>query len=177
MSGTKKTYNLGSKNYFEFFNIEVRQGLSIRSLSTHYKKVASILKQDNSFIGITRLAFAERAFHALSNPIDRARYILEMRGYPVNFHSDVQVEHVDLVHGWNARLEDITDEVSVDEFIEDLKYQSDFIIQEIESNIDTHQNYATARGLVIRFHELTYVYELAKEKKRKMQDGIVFVAF
>ena len=46
MSGTKRLYNLDEKNYFKFFGVEEKQGTSIRSLSTHYKKILNLLKDD-----------------------------------------------------------------------------------------------------------------------------------
>jgi hypothetical protein len=79
MSGTKRLYNLDEKNYFKFFGVEEKQGTSIRSLSTHYKKILNILKDDNSFIGRDHKEFAHRAFNTLVDPILRARYILETR--------------------------------------------------------------------------------------------------
>ena len=65
MSGTKRIYGLNEKNYFKFFGIEEKHGLSVRSLTTHYKKILMILGKDNSFHGRDRQSFAKRALKLL----------------------------------------------------------------------------------------------------------------
>ena len=55
MSGIKRIYGLEEKNYFKFFGIDEKQGISVRSLTTHYKKIITILRKDASFIGQDRL--------------------------------------------------------------------------------------------------------------------------
>ena len=92
MSGTKRIYGLDEKNYFKFFGIDEKQGISVRSLTTHYKKIIAILKKDTSFEGISRLEFAKRAFETLADPISRARYILELHKEGITPHIQVHDE-------------------------------------------------------------------------------------
>ena len=97
MSGTKRLYNLDEKNYFKFFGVEEKQGTSIRSLSTHYKKILNILKDDNSFIGRDHKEFAHRAFNTLVDPILRARYILETNGHEWDFRDGTTAEDLSFI--------------------------------------------------------------------------------
>ena len=87
MSGTKRVYGLNEKNYFKFFGIDEKHGLSVRSLTTHYKKILIILGKDNSFEGRDKQSFAKRAFETLADPISRARYILELHKVENDFNT------------------------------------------------------------------------------------------
>lgn len=181
MSGTKKTYHLDSKNYFEFFNIEEKFSLSARSLSTHYKKVSAILREEqnknNDFLVRDKLAFASRAFHTLLNPLERARYIIGLHNVDNDIHDTIFPEEVSLCSELEHELSLCTTEEDIDLFQETLKDNSDFIIGNIEKNIDEYQNYEAAASLVSAWYDLRELYEQSKEKRLKIQDGIVFIGF
>jgi molecular chaperone HscB len=177
MSGTKKTYNFESKNFFEFFNIEEKFGISTRSLNSHYKKIVGILSKDNSFISQDRLSFAGRAYNTLLNPIERARYIIQLHGVDADYHDSMSPEDMHVCHEYRSELSYLTSEEEIEIFQQSLKEQSDFIVDNIQKSIDTNKDYEVASGLVSRFYELQEIYHDSKEKKSKIRDGIMFVKF
>ncbi len=177
MSGTKKTYNFDSKNYFEFFNMEEKFAISVRSLTSHYKKVVAFLSNDNSFITRDRLSFAGRAYHTLLNPIERARYIVQLHGVDADFHDSILPQDLQVAHEFRSELSDLTTEEEIDIFQHSLKEQSDFIVDSIQLSIDVNKDYEIASGLICRFYELQEIYQESKDKKRQIKDGIVFVNF
>ena len=177
MSGTKRIYGLDEKNYFKFFGIDEKQGISVRSLTTHYKKIIAILKKDTSFEGISRLEFTKRAFETLADPIHRARYILEQRGYENDFQDGARPDDMLFTNQLKQELEKQTTVEDVDNFVVELKEQTQFIKDQIEKSIDSYQNYRTASGLLNRFYEISNIHQSAKEKKEKIQEGITYVVF
>lgn len=68
MSSIRKTYDLTEKNYFKFFGVNEQQNLSVRSLTTHYKKILTLLnKEEDSFYKREKIEFATRAFETLAD--------------------------------------------------------------------------------------------------------------
>lgn len=177
MSGTKRTYNLTEKNYFKFFGIEAKQGMSVRSLTTHYKKVVAIIKDDTTFLGKDRITFAERAFNTLVDPLSRAKYIIECAGEDTDMVDNLSAIDMSLLQQYEYNLSEITSVAEIEEFIVDLKDQSQFIIDQIELSIDSYKNYKSAMGLISKFHSLSEIHSKAKDKKEKLQDGIKYVVF
>jgi hypothetical protein len=74
-------------------------------------------------------------------------------------------------------LEKQTTVEDVDNFIVELKEQTQFIKDQIEKSIDSYQNYRTASGLLNRFYEISNIHQSAKDKKEKIQEGITYVVF
>ena len=177
MSGIKRIYGLEEKNYFKFFGIDEKQGISVRSLTTHYKKILTILKKDSSFTGQDRLAFANRAFETLADPIARARYILELKGHENDFGDGVRPDDMVFINQLKHQLEEQTTSEDVSSFIDELKDQTQFIKDQIEQSIDTYQNYKTASGLLNRFYEISEIHQEAKQKQEKIEEGITYVVF
>lgn len=181
MSGTKKTYHLDSKNYFEFFNIEEKFAISLRSLTTHYKKVTTILSEkiqhETNILARDRLLFAQRAFETLHHPLERARYIIGLHDVDNDLRDSILMEDASLCSELEYELSQAVTEEDIELFQENIKEQSDFILENIEKNIDDYKNYEAAASLVSAWYDLRELYEQSKEKKIKLQDGIVFVAF
>ena len=177
MSGTKRIYGLNEKNYFKFFGIEEKHGLSVRSLTTHYKKILMILGKDNSFHGRDRQSFAKRAFETLADPISRARYILEIKGHENDFKDGARPDDMIYSNQLRHQLNEHITVEEVDVFIEDLKEQTQFIKDQIEQSIDTYHNYKTASGLLNRFYEISAINQSAKAKRLEIQEGIKHVVF
>jgi hypothetical protein len=177
MSGTKRTYNLSEKNYFKFFGIEEKHSISVRSLTTHYKKILFILKDDPTFLGNATKLFAERAFNTLVDPILRAKYIVELAGYDTDISDNVDPSDIALTNHYQQILDYTTDAESLSDFIDELKEQTSFIIDQIETSIDTYKNYKMAMGLISKFYEISNIHKNAKEKQEKIADGITYVVF
>ena len=177
MSGTKRTYNLEEKNYFKFFGLEEKQGISVRSLTTHYKKIVSILNEDETFIGRDKKMFAQRAFETLADPISRARYVLEQNGYENDVRDGANAEDFAFVNQLNLQYEVSNTIDDMNEFILELKEQTSFIKEQIEQSIDLYNNYKIAAGLLNRFYEISNIHEKAKEKRTELEEGIKHVVF
>jgi molecular chaperone HscB len=177
MSGTKRTYNLTEKNYFRFFGIEEKHNISVRSLTTHYKKIISILNETNTFVSREKMTFAKRAFDTLVDPISRAKYIIELHGEDTDVADNLSPETITMRQHYEYVLESCTDVEELDNFILDLKDQSAFIIDQIEQSLDNYNNYKSAMGLISKFYEVSLIHQLAKDKKEKILDGIKYVVF
>lgn len=185
MSGPKKTYNIESKNYFEFFGMEEKFSISQRSLTAHYKKVSAYIRSEIKATDSTemqvilndRLSFANDAFQTLLNPLERARYIISLNNCDNDIRDTITAEDMSFVNELSNDLEHALTEEDVELFQETLKEQSDFIIDQIEKNIDQNKNYVAAASLVGTWYDLRELYEQSKTRLKKMQDGITFVAF
>lgn len=177
MSGTKRTYNLEEKNYFKFFGLPEKQGISVRSLTTHYKKIASMINDETSFISRDKKLFAQRAFETLADPISRARYILEINGAENDVRDGASAEDFAFIHQLNSHYESSNSIEEVNEFILELKEQTAFIKDQIEQSIDAYSNFKIAAGLLNRFYEISHIHEKTKIKKHELEEGITHVVF
>lgn len=177
MSGTKRIYNLEEKNYFKFFGIEQKQNISVRSLTAHYKKIISILKQDNTFLSKDKQRFADRAFESLVDPISRAKYILMENGVEVDARDGAGPTDFMYINNLQSQYELATTVEDIENFILELKDQTSFIKEQIEYAIDISLDYKMAAGLLSRFYELSEIHKKSKEKKLNLQNGIKYVVF
>jgi len=177
MSGTKRVYNLEEKNYFKFFGIEEKQEISVRSLTTHYKKIVTLLKQDNEFLSKDKVQFAHRAFETLADPISRARYILETNGEECDVRDGATAEDFLFVNNLNAQYDLANTTDDIENFILELKEQTTFIKEQIQFCIDVSINYKMASGLLNRFYEISDIHNKAKSKKNELEMGITHVVF
>lgn len=184
MSGTKKTYKLNVKNYFDFFGIEEKFSISVRSVTNSYKKITAALKEDatsadlpNKILIQDKLMFADDALKTLLNPLDRALYIIKSHNPDISIQDSLKLEDYSVCNELREELHNCTNEEDVDLFQSNLKEQSEFIIQLIGTNIDDHKNYEAAASLIATWYELRDLYDESKNRKKQMQDGIVFVSF
>jgi hypothetical protein len=177
MSGTKRVYNLEEKNYFKFFGIEEKQDISVRSLTTHYKKIVTLLNRDNKFLSKDKVAFAHRAFETLADPISRAKYILELNGVENDVRDGANAEDFLYINNLNAQYDASNTVDEILNFILELKVQTTFIKEQIQYCIDDTQNYNMASGLLNRFYEISTIHDKTKLKKHELELGIKHVVF
>lgn len=177
MSGTKKVYNLEEKNYFKFFGIEEKQDISVRSLTTHYKKIITLLKDKSEFLSKDKVQFAHRAFESLVDPISRARYILELNGAEWDMRDGAGAEDFLFVNNLNEQYMMANTIPEIESFILELKEQTDFIKGQIEYSIDVTKSYSMASGLLSRFYEISDIHNKTKAKKHEIEMGITHVVF
>ena len=177
MSGTKRVYNLEEKNYFKFFGIDEKQDISVRSLTTHYKKIVTLLKENDGFINRERIDFAHRAFETLVDPISRARYILENKGEECDVRDGAGPEDFLYINNLNNQYQSANTLEDIDNFIQELKDQTAFIKEQIQYTIDVSANYRMAAGLLNRFYEISNIHEKTKIKKQELEVGIKYVVF
>lgn len=177
MSGIKRTYDLEEKNYFKFFGLIEKQGISVRSLTTHYKKIVSILNENDTFINRDKKIFAQRAFETLADPISRVKYLLEQNGYENDVRDGANAEDFAFVNQLNAQYEYANTIEDINEFILELKEHTSFIKEQIEQSVDLYNNYKIAAGLLNRFFEISNIHEDAKAKRKEIEEGIKHVIF
>lgn len=178
MSGIKKTYNLDEKNFFKFFGLEERQDISVRSLTTHYKKIMLLLKElDSNFTTREKIDFATRGFETLADPISRARYILELNGFENDVRDGAEPSDFVFVNQMLKQYEDANTVEDIENFILELKDQTTFIKEQISDSIDIYQNYKITAGLLNRFYEISNIHNKSKKKKRELEAGIRHVVF
>lgn len=177
MSGTKRVYNLEEKNYFRFFGIEEKQDISVRSLTTHYKKIVTLLKDQNEFLSKDKVQFAHRAFEALVDPISRARYILEINGAEWDVRDGANAEDFLFINNLNEQYTHANTVTEIETFILELKEQTDFIKEQIQYSLDDTKNFKMASGLLNRFYEISAIHNKTKAKKNELEAGITHVAF
>ena len=178
MSGIRKTYDLTEKNYFKFFGVKEQQNLSARSLTIHYKKILTILSNENDgFYKREKLDFANRAFETLVDPITRARYILEINGFDNDVRDTADANDFVFVNQLNFQYDNATNIEDINEFILELQNQTSWIKEQIEESIDVYQNYKIAAGLLSRFYEISNIHNKSKEKKSNIATGIKYAIF
>ena len=177
MSGTKRVYNLEEKNYFKFFGIDEKQDISVRSLTTHYKKIITLLKDKHEFPSKDKVQFAHRAFEALVDPISRARYILEINGEEWDMRDGADAEDFLFINNLNEQYNASNTIPEIETFILELKEQTDFIKEQIQYSLDVSRNYKMASGLLNRFYEISSIHDKTKVKKNELEVGITHVAF
>ena len=178
MSGTRKKYDLNEKNYFKFFGIATKQNISVRSLTTHYKKIITMLNnEDDSFFKRDKLEFATRSFQTLADPITRAKYVISLHGYENDVRDGAEPSDFVFINQLNHQYEMASTVEEVNEFILELKNQTTWIKEQIEESIDIYENYKVAAGLLNRFHEISTIHNKSKEKKTNIEAGITYVVF
>jgi len=165
MSGTKRVYDIDSSEYYKFFGIEQKFSISVRSLTSHYKRICGILSKEGDVIKNNKLSFAKTGFETLLNPISRAKYILKLKGFD-DFNDTNPTTDISIASQLKLQLKNSNDIESINLLIGELKEQSDFIIEQIRKNIDVKQNYRVASSFVTRWYELQKIYKLAKEKRK-----------
>jgi len=178
MSGTKRNYDLNEKNYFKFFGIKQKHNISVRSLTTHYKKILTILKNsEDSFSNREKIDFATRSFETLADPISRARYLIELNGFESDVRDSAEPTDFVFVNQLNYEYENSNTVEDIDNFILELKSQTTFIKEQIEESIDIYENYKIAAGLLNRFYEISNIHNKSKQKKKELESGIKYVVF
>ena len=178
MGGIRKTYDLAEKNYFKFFGVKEQQNLSVRSLTTHYKKILTILNEEtDSFYKREKIEFATRAFETLADPIPRAKYIISLNGFDNDVRDNADPSDFIFVNQLNFQYDNANTKEDINEFILELKNQTSWIKEQIEDSIDIYENFKVAAGLLNRFHEISHIHNKTKQKKLDIETGIKYVVF
>lgn len=177
MPGTRKTYNFFEKNYFLLFGFDTKFNISMRSLNNQYKRMMMILKNDNSILAYDKKDRVTNGFNTLHDPISRARYLIELAGLDTDVIDSRNADVMSFGQELRQELKYSNSEDDIKEFLKDLKYKSDFIIDEIGETIDKYNNCNEAMIMICKFNEVSEVYKEATKKKDDIISGITHVAF
>jgi len=72
------------KNYFDIFGVFVSYKIDEASLTSRYLQMQSRLHPDIQNDGGAESAYLNTAYNTLMNPVNRAKYFLELKGYAVD---------------------------------------------------------------------------------------------
>jgi len=113
----------------------------------------------------------------LADPISRATYILEINGEEKDMRDSANAEDFLFINNLNEQY-DVSNTVDeIQNFILELKEQTNFIKEQIQYSIDDKQNYTMASGLLNRFYEISAIHDKTKLKKHEIELGIKHVVF
>jgi len=150
-----------TRNHFELFDLTPAYSLDTERLESSYKELQSLVHPDR----YAQAADAERrasmqwttrvneAYSTLKDPVQRAKYLLEMHGVDVGFETNTQMPTDFLLQQLETReqLEEALqkkDSGFLDSLRRSLAAKRKFLETEIGESIDARKDYAGATALV-----------------------------
>lgn len=150
-----------TRNHFELFDLAPAYSLDIERLEDSYKELQSLVHPDR----YAQAADAERrasmqwttrvneAYSTLKNPVQRAKYLLELQGVDVGFETNTQMPADFLMQQLETReqLEGALqnkDSNFLDLLRKDLSEKRKKLEAQIGESIDARKDYAGATALV-----------------------------
>ena len=150
-----------TRNHFELFDLAPAYSLDIERLEDSYKELQSLVHPDR----YAQAADAERrasmqwttrvneAYSTLKNPVQRAKYLLELQGVDVGFETNTQMPADFLMQQLETReqLEGALqnkDSNFLDLLRKDLSEKRKRLEAQIGESIDARKDYAAATALV-----------------------------
>ncbi len=165
-------------NYFELFGLPIRFKLDPRQLAERHRKLQSTFHPDrfadaSAFerrLAVQRAAEINQALHTLKDPVERARYLLSLRGFDVD--GDVpQVEQSFLMEQMELRealaeVRDRPDPLSaLEELTAHIARRTDAILRELAEQLDeaSEASHAAARESIAKLMFLRKIEREANE--------------
>jgi molecular chaperone HscB len=151
----------GLQNHFELFGLRPAYAIDVAALEQSYRDLQSLVHPDR----YAQAADADRrasmqwttrvneAYRALKDPVQRAKYLLEMHGIDVAFETDTQMPTDFLTQQLEMReqLEEALhkkDSAFLDSMRNGLAGKRKILEDQIGKSIDVRKDYAGAAGLV-----------------------------
>ncbi len=158
------------KNHFELFGLAPAYTLEPERLDRCYREIQARIHPDR----FAHAGEAERrasmqwttqvneAYRTLKNPVQRARYLLELNGVDVAFETDTSMPNDFLVEQLELRekLAEARDVESLDLLQENLSEERQSIEKKISEQLDARQNFEDAKILV---RKLMFLERLGEE--------------
>ncbi len=102
---------LHSNNYFEIFDLPCGFSLDTEALAVRYRELQRLVHPDRyaaagvqeQRLAVQRAAQVNDAYQVLRDPLRRARYLLQLRGYPADFSGDTRLEPAFLLDQMHLR--------------------------------------------------------------------------
>ncbi len=169
------------QNYFELFSLEVDFAIDLTNLEQAYQsqiaqyhpdKFATHSDKDKN-LALQNTALINTAFDTLKSPLSRATYLLELQGINAFDEKDTQMD-MDFLMGQIAlreRLESIEsnkDELSLDEFIEDVDQKLKQNIKEIQQLFNVN-DFEKIKNLV---RELKFYNQLSTQANQLIDEWL-----
>jgi len=171
------------QNHFELFGLEPGYALEQERLERAYLEIQARIHPDRfahagdadrraSMQWTTRV---NEAYRTLKDPVERARYVLELKGVDVQFETNTAMPHDVLGRQLELReaLELAQDEKNagaLDRLRSELRSEADELKMALGETIDAQRDYAAAAGLVRKLKfldrldaEIDAAYEAVEE--------------
>src|SRR3954466_11703920 len=157
-----------SRNHFELLGIPVAFRLDAPQLERRYRELQSLVHPDRHAAGTDverRLAMqwatrTNEAYRTLGDPVDRARYLLSLKGFDTGEESNTAMPPDFLMQQmeWREGVADARhsrDAARLDELRSEISQQRGEMLQLLERAIDRDANYDAGCSLVrkLRFLE------------------------
>jgi len=149
-----------TSNHFELFGLQPAYSLDLSRLDAAYRDVQAQVHPDR----YARAGDAERrasmqmttrvneAYRTLKDPVQRAKYLLELNGVDVAFETNTAMPHEFLVEQMELReqLEEAASGSDLDSMARELEADKRALETQIEEAIDGRRDFAAAKDLVRR---------------------------
>lgn len=162
-----------TRDYFSLFHLEPRFELDSALLTQRYRDIQTEIHPDR-FAGKStheqRLAmqyttFVNEAFNCLKNPLQRAHYLLKLKGFPADAHTTLN-------HGFLMQQMDLREELDQQSRKRDMK-AIDAVMQRIGTLIENLQSqfrqefdaghYVAAQDVVLKWQFLVKLQRDAEQ--------------
>ena len=165
----------GDQNYFDIFGLPVSFEIDTVALSETYRELQRAVHPDrfanasdrDRREAVQRAANINEAFQTLKSPLQRARYMLQLRGVDfddqkdTSFDSEFLMEQIELREAL-ANLKDDPEALTrLNELMQDIDRRIQAMQSDLASEINSEQ-LDTAKALV---HKLQFLYKLRIESE------------
>jgi len=177
-----------TQNYFELFDLPVSFDIDRSQLAERYRELQRTLHPDKFAnapdrerrMSVQHAALVNEAYRTLKNPLNRARYLLELRGVEFNDERDTTMDPAFLMQQMELR-EALSDVASASdplqklgEIINDISMHS----REMESQLqqfladESHQNLQAAKQAVQKMQFFRRLQQEAEETEEQLVNSL-----
>jgi molecular chaperone HscB len=157
-----------SQNHFELLGLPVRFAVEAPRLERGYRELQSQVHPDRFAtaseaerrVAMQWATRANEAYRTLRDPLERARYLLQLRGYDTEEESNTSMPADFLMQQmeWREAVDVARDDLDVDELDRlrgDIRDSQDEMLRMLERALDTDANFVAGCSLVrkLRFLE------------------------
>lgn len=165
----------GAQNYFDIFGLPVSFDIDTAALAETYRELQRAVHPDrfsnasdrDRRVAVSRAANINEAFHTLKSPLQRARYILQLRGVDfddqkdTSFDSEFLMEQIELREALANLKHDPEALTRLNELMQDIDGRILSMQSELANGLNCEQ-LDTAKALV---HKLQFLYKLRSESE------------
>lgn len=163
-------------NHFELFDLPAAFDIDAADLQQRYRKLQQQLHPDrfargserDKLLAVQRSAQLNDAYQTLKTPLNRAEYILQLRGIDLQ-HEQQTIRDPDFLMAqmeWRERIEELQQAAdnftAIDSAYRDLEAQTHELQHELEQHIAADANEAAA----IAVRKLKFMHKLRSEIER-----------
>ena len=122
-----------NRNYFQLFDLDTGFEIDVELLNQRYRQIQNQIHPDrfagkddqNQRLAVQFTAFINEAFQCLKQPLERAKYLLKLKGLDINLDKQPQVDGEFLLAQMNLReeLENINRHSNPELAIQNLRVQ------------------------------------------------------